>query len=154
MRSTRLEVACGEAPYITSRYDATTGEPIPLTRRVGLLDRKLRLVSENCHTSGEWLEAAREAYQSTYAFEWQGDNLLLAREALYYTYLEAYEAKFGSRPPLDTLLPFQGATTPPPSPRALPWAMFCWAFSPPRAAQRHSNRRGNGRHTMPRPRRS
>lgn len=100
VRSTRLEVACGEAPYITSRYDATTGEPIPLTRRVGLLDRKLRLVSENCHTSGEWLEAAREAYQSTYAFEWQGDNLLLAREALYYTYLEAYEAKFGSRPPL------------------------------------------------------
>lgn len=100
VRSERLEVACGEAPYLTSRYDATTGAPIPLPRRVGLLDRKLRLVSENCHATGEWLAAAREAYQSTYAFEWQGDNLLLAREALYCTFLEAYEAKFGSGPQL------------------------------------------------------
>ena len=47
VRATRLEMACGEAPYLVSRYDATTGEPIPLQERLGLLDRKLRVVSEN-----------------------------------------------------------------------------------------------------------
>lgn len=98
VRAERLEITCGEAPYLTSRYDTTTGRPIPLAERVGLLDRKLRLVGENCHAPAAWQRAAREAYCSTYAYEWQGDNLLLAREALYYTYLEAYRAKFGKEP--------------------------------------------------------
>ena len=43
----RLEITCGEAPYLVSRYDTTTGESIPLHNRIGLLDRKLRVVSEN-----------------------------------------------------------------------------------------------------------
>jgi hypothetical protein len=30
IRDTRLEVSCGEAPYLTSRYDTTTGEFIPI----------------------------------------------------------------------------------------------------------------------------
>ena len=30
VRDTRLEMTCGEAPYITSRYDTTTGEYIPI----------------------------------------------------------------------------------------------------------------------------
>lgn len=29
----RLEITCGEAPYLVSRYDAVTGEPIPVERR-------------------------------------------------------------------------------------------------------------------------
>jgi hypothetical protein len=91
----RLEITCGEAPYLVSRYDTTTGEPIPLTHRIGLLDRKLRIVSENCDTTTEWLEMARKAYQHTYGYEWQGDNLLLAREALLYTFIEYYIDKFG-----------------------------------------------------------
>ena len=49
----RLEITCGEAPYLVSRYDTTTGESIPLQNRIGLLDRKLRVVSENTETSGE-----------------------------------------------------------------------------------------------------
>lgn len=40
----RLEITCGEAPYLVSRYDSVTGEPIPIERRIGLLDRKLRIV--------------------------------------------------------------------------------------------------------------
>ncbi len=32
VRATRMEMACGEAPYLVSRYDATTGEPIPIER--------------------------------------------------------------------------------------------------------------------------
>lgn len=77
VRDTRLEMACGEAPYITSRYDSTTGEFIPVQNRIGILDRKLRVISENIHTSGEWLLTAQIAFKNTYAFEWQGDSLLL-----------------------------------------------------------------------------
>ena len=98
VRDNRMEITCGEAPYITSRYDATTGELIPVEKRIGLLDRKLRVINENVHTSGEWLTAVQEAYKSIYGFEWQGDNLLLAREAMLYTFIENYELKFGKRP--------------------------------------------------------
>ena len=44
---TRLEITCGEAPYLVSRYDAVTGDFIKINNRIGLLDRKLRIVSEN-----------------------------------------------------------------------------------------------------------
>ncbi len=46
----RLEISCGEAPYLVSRYDTVTGETIPISQRIGLLDRKLRVVSENTDT--------------------------------------------------------------------------------------------------------
>lgn len=65
--------------------------------RIGLLDRKLRVVSENTATSGDWLSAAKVALRSTYGYEWQGDNLFLARENLFFTVLDFYRAKF-SRP--------------------------------------------------------
>ena len=90
----RLEITCGEAPYLVSRYDTTTGESIPLQNRIGLLDRKLRVVSENTESPSEWIEWARKAYMHTYGYEWQGDNLLLAREALLYTFIEYYKAYF------------------------------------------------------------
>ena len=98
VRDTRLEITCGEAPYLASRYDTVTGEFIPIERRIGLLDRKLRVVSENCDTSGEWLEAAQVALKSCYGYEWQGDSLLLARENLLYTFIEFYHQKFGKEP--------------------------------------------------------
>ena len=98
VRATRMEMTCGEAPYLVSRYDATTGEPIPLEQRIGLLDRKLRVISENVDVSGEWLEWAQVAYKNIYGFEWQGDNLLLAREALLWTFIEYYQAKFQKAP--------------------------------------------------------
>lgn len=98
VNSTRLEITCGEAPYIVSRYDTTTGDFISLPDRIGLLDRKLRVVSENVHTSGEWLKAAQAAYKHTYAYEWQGDSLLLAREAMLVSFIEYYRAKFGEMP--------------------------------------------------------
>lgn len=100
----RMEITCGEAPYLVSRYDVTTSELIPLHRRIGLLDRKLRVVSEHCHTSTEWIKMAKKAYQHTYGYEWQGDNLLLAREALLYTYIEYFQAKFpGEHPGRSTI---------------------------------------------------
>lgn len=103
VREVRMEITCGEAPYLTSRYDTTTGKPIPLEKRIGLLDRKLRVVSENTETSGEWLKEAQAAYKSIYGYEWQGDNLLIARENLLMTFLDYYRAKFGKDPLLRSL---------------------------------------------------
>lgn len=102
--ATVLEITCGEAPYLVSRYDATTGEAIPIDRRVGLLDRKLRMVSAHVDDSGEWQEWAQVAYKNTYGYEWQGDNLLLAREALLWSFMEYYEAKFGTMPTVSSLI--------------------------------------------------
>jgi len=103
IRDTRLEMACGEAPYITSRYDSTTGTFISIENRIGILDRKLRVINENVHSTGEWLKAVQIAYKSTYAFEWQGDSLLLAREAMLITFIENYMYKFGKEPMLKSL---------------------------------------------------
>lgn len=99
----RLEIACGEAPYITSRYDTTTGKFIEIESRIGLLDRKLRVVNENVHDSDEWLEASKSAYKNTYAYEWQGDSLLLARESMIITFIENYKHKFEKEPLLKSI---------------------------------------------------
>ena len=103
VRENRLEITCGEAPYLVSRYDTTTGTFIPVERRIGLLDRKLRIVSENTTTTREWLEAAKDAYRSIYAYEWQGDSLLLAREALLLSFIEYYRNKFGKDPQIKSI---------------------------------------------------
>ena len=103
--STRcLELTCGEAPFLVSRYDATTGEPIPLSKRIGLLDRKLRLVCKHVHENTEWFAWVQVAYQNTYGYEWQGDNLLLAREALLLTFIEYHQAQFGKAPSHEDIL--------------------------------------------------
>ena len=95
---TRLEITCGEAPYICNRYDAVTGEYNENVKfRIGMLDRKLRIVSENATDSKDWIMWAKIALRATYGFEWQGDNLLLAREALFYTFAEHYIAQFGEK---------------------------------------------------------
>lgn len=107
VRDIRLEMACGEAPYLVSRYDATTGEPIEIGSRIGMLDRKLWLINKNTpdildgmtraerkNVHKTWRRAVYKAYKSIYGFEWQGDNLLLAREALFITFIEYYQAKW------------------------------------------------------------
>lgn len=77
--SRRLEITCGEAPYLMSRYDVATGEIVPLEKRCGIFDRKLRVVSENASTEDEWFKWAIRAVQATYGYEFQGDNVLIAR---------------------------------------------------------------------------
>lgn len=101
VRDTRLEITCGEAPYLVSRYDTTTGEFIKIENRIGILDRKLRVVNENLDSINEWLNAVETAFKNTYGFEWQGDSLLLAREALLITFIENFTHKFETEPPLD-----------------------------------------------------
>lgn len=99
----RLEAACGEAPYLVSRYDTTSGELIPLDRRIGLLDRKMRVIAERCCDEGEWLRWARRAFESVYAFEFHGDSLLLARENLLASYIDYSERDIQRRPTEDEL---------------------------------------------------
>ena len=99
----RLEITCGEAPYLVSRYDTVTGKKIPLEQRIGLLDRKLRVVNENTSKVEDWLFWTERAFQSIYGYEYQGDNLLLARENLLYTFIDFYQAQFGYMPDIQWL---------------------------------------------------
>lgn len=96
--SMRLEITCGEAPYLVSRYDTTTGESIPVKQRIGILDRKLRVVGENANDKETWLKWVIRAFQSTYGYEFQGDNLLLARINLLITFVDFYEDKWKEKP--------------------------------------------------------
>jgi hypothetical protein len=103
VRDTRLEITCGEAPYLVSRYDTTTGEFIKIEDRIGLLDRKLRVINENLDIKEDWIKSVEIAYKSTYGFEWQGDSLLLAREALLITFIENFTHKFETEPTLESI---------------------------------------------------
>lgn len=98
-----LELTCGEAPFLVSRYDATTGEPVDIGERVGVLDRKLRMVNDKQLDDEAWIAQVRLAFQSTYGYEWQGDSLLLARENLLFTFIDYYEARFGNKPEVGLL---------------------------------------------------
>lgn len=79
LRSRWLEITCGEAPYLVGRYDAADGTPVSLENRVGILDRKLRLVSMHTTARKTWVKYAHMALKSIYGYEFQGDNLLIAR---------------------------------------------------------------------------
>lgn len=99
----RLEITCGEAPYITSRYDMQTGQFIPVQNRIGMLDRKLRVVSENTSTKEEWIKWATRCIESIYGFEYQGDSLIIARENILFTFIENMYVKFKCTPDVKLL---------------------------------------------------
>ena len=97
-----IEITCGEAPFLASRYDTVTGEAIEdLNRRIGWIDRKLRIVNENTTTREDWLYWSKMAFKGTLGYEWQGDNLLLARENLLMSFFDYYEDRFGEEPAID-----------------------------------------------------
>lgn len=97
----RLEIACGEAPFIVSRYNPVAhGTLIKLENRVGFLDIKLRVVSFYCDKPKDWIYWAKKAFKASYGYEWQGDNILIARENLLYSMIDHYKNKFGRRPSL------------------------------------------------------
>ena len=98
VKDSRLEITCGEAPYITSRYDTVSGKYIDVPDRIGFLDRKLRVVNENCGGLSEWLEWSKNAIKATYGYEYQGDNLLIARKNVLFTFLDNFQLKFSTLP--------------------------------------------------------
>lgn len=99
----RIEITCGEAPYLTSRYDVVSGKYIEPKDRIGLLDRKLRVVSENVDDKDEWIEQAIIAYKRVYGYDYQGDNIFLARENLLSTFIDYYFDKYTENPNQDTV---------------------------------------------------
>lgn len=98
MLSKRLEITCGEAPYLVSRYDTATGEIIPIEKRIGVLDRKLRVINENVETRKTWNQWVYRAFESVYGYEYQGDNLLIARINLLETFCEYTKARWKEEP--------------------------------------------------------
>lgn len=100
VKLTRLEITCGEAPYLASRYDTVSGKAIKLKDRIGLLDRKMRVICENATNEAEYFLWTSVAFQNTYGFELQGDNLLLARANLLLSFNE-YTKHFLKRLPTE-----------------------------------------------------
>lgn len=100
----RLEVCCGEAPYLVSRYDTVSGEAIENKNRIGLLDRKFRVINENVTSDEEWLDYAIKAIKSVYGYEFQGDNLLIARENVLLDFVDYYFERFAKLPGEDLLI--------------------------------------------------
>lgn len=96
--SRRLEITCGEAPYLVSRYDASTGMPIEIPKRIGILDRKIRVINENTADEKEWMEWIIRAFQSVYGYEYQGDNLLIARINLLMTFVDYLKDRWNREP--------------------------------------------------------
>lgn len=96
IKRTVLEVTCGEAPFLTTRYDTYKGHSIPIEERVGHLDRKL----QHIHTDDEmeWSIQAEFALKSTYGYEWQEDSLYIARMNVLLSVVESFVNKFGESP--------------------------------------------------------
>lgn len=110
IKELKLEITCGEAPFIVSRYNpmSHTGKKINLENRVGFLDRKLKAVGQYCDKHADWVYWAKEAFRASYGYEWQGDNILIARENLLYSMIDYYRAKFERRPTLKLQEEFAG----------------------------------------------
>lgn len=110
IRCRRMEMACGESPYLASRYDTTTGIHIPIGERIGILDRKFRVINENTPTEPtkphkrHWMRKAYQALQSVYGFDWQGDNVFLSRESLLISFCEYYAARWGRMPHMGAIV--------------------------------------------------
>ena len=83
---------------MASRYDMESGDPIPLSERVGFVDRKLKRINAEVNNEADWQRLVELAYKSSYGFEWSGDSLLLARENLLYTYRDYFVERWGEAP--------------------------------------------------------
>ena len=104
VQSTWLEITCGEAPFCVSRYDATTGETIPLYERIGVLDRKMQAINKNVDDKREWTKWTERAFKTTYGYEFQGDNLFIARVNVLRCFVDYYRDKWNEMPSKDTIL--------------------------------------------------
>jgi hypothetical protein len=95
-----IEATCGEAPFLTTRYDVSTGQQIPCDERMGLLDRKLQRIPDSVDKS-EWIALATKSLKATYGYEWQEDSIFLARKNLLLDVIEYYTERFDEFPEQD-----------------------------------------------------
>lgn len=106
VNDTRLEITCGEAPFLVSRYDTVTGDAIGLENRIGLLDRKMRVVRENAENEADYFLWTEKAFQNIYGYEWCGDNIILARANLLLTFIDNTKAFLNREPTAEELVKF------------------------------------------------
>lgn len=66
-----------------------------MAARVGILDRKLRVVGEHARSRAEWARAGLATLKATFGYEYQGDNLLIARINVLETFAEHFEGRWG-----------------------------------------------------------
>lgn len=99
----KLEITCWEAPYMVSRYDVTSGDMVKVNERIGILDRKIRVINENAESDEEWLSQVEIAFKSSYWYEWQWDSLLIARENLLWSFIDYYYERFHENPEIKLL---------------------------------------------------
>lgn len=90
---TKLEAACGEAPFVVERFDES-GMIIPLSERAGFLDRKLDVVGEYCSNQMLWLVWAKAALCASYGYDIRGDMVIRARRNVLLSFLEHWNEKF------------------------------------------------------------
>ena len=76
---------------------------LEIRQRIGILDRKLRVVNENTDSETEWFRWVLRAYQSVYGYEFQGDSLLIARINLLITFVDYMQDRW-DRVPTDAEL--------------------------------------------------
>ena len=76
---------------------------MPIKRRIGILDRKLRIVNENTDNEKDWFKWTLRAYQSVYGYEFQGDNLLIARINLLVTFVDYMQDSWDRLPKSEEL---------------------------------------------------
>ena len=112
VQSTWLEITCGECPYLVDLYDSTNGEKIPIDKRIGVLDRKFRLINKHIVQEDftneksykrKWIDTMYDAMRSTYGYEFQGDNLFIARVNVLRCFVENFYVKWNKMPPDATI---------------------------------------------------
>lgn len=112
VQSTWLEITCGECPYLVNLYDSTTGEKVPIDKRIGVLDRKFRLINKHIVQEDftneksykrKWIDTMYDAMRSTYGYEFQGDNLFIARINVLRCFVENFYVKWNKMPPDATI---------------------------------------------------
>ena len=60
-------------------------------------------MAENTTKEEDYIEWSLKALQNTYAFEYQGDNLLIARKNILKTYMDSYKEKLEKEPSNKTM---------------------------------------------------
>ena len=93
-----LEITCGEAPFIASRYDMETGESIEVKDRFGLLDKKLKPMIEEDIAFEAYRDQALKSLKSVYGYELHGDSLFIARTNVFMDFVEHWREKWTSNP--------------------------------------------------------
>lgn len=58
----------------------------------------MRVVNGNTENEEEWFKWTLRAFQSVYGYDYQGDNLMLARGNLLLTFVEYYQNRWECQP--------------------------------------------------------